>query len=391
MRAGGDDEGQGGEQPRSRLAGYLETYFRLAPVTVPIYAVLVAIVVGSFVILLAGSNPLRAYNALFQGAFGSPQRVAAALARSTPFIASALAVAICFRAGLFNIGAEGQLLMGALLGVWVGGWQMFAGAPALVAAPAALLAGTLGGMLWGLLPGVLKARTGAHEVIVTIMLNAIAIFALEWIIGSRNPRMLLDPEATAARTLPIEDAARLPSLFPGTALHAGLILAVVLCAVTWFLIQRTTLGFEIRTTGANPHAARYAGMSVGRTTVLVFVIGGALAGVAGAAEVTGSSGGYLTPGVYENIGFDGIAIALIARANPFAVIPAAILWGSLLAGAPLMQVSADLSIDIVRIVQALIILFVAADVVVRTLFRIRAPRGVHEVGQPTVSARGWGG
>jgi general nucleoside transport system permease protein len=142
--------------------------------------------------------------------------------------------------------------------------------------------------------------------------------------------------------------------------------------------------------GSSPDGARYAGMSVGRTTVLVFLIGGGLAGLGGAAEVLGSRGGYLTPGVFANIGFDGIAIALIARANPLAVIPAAILWGSLLAGAPLMQVAADLSIDIVRIVQALIILFVAADMIVRTIFRIRAPRGEEETHAPAISARGWG-
>ncbi len=388
---GGGDSGQGPPAGgRGGLQGAIEAYFRAAPLTVPLYAVLLALAIGSIVIILSGANPLTAYQALFTGIFGTPELMASALARSTPFVFAALAVAICFKAGLFNIGAEGQLLLGALSGVWIGGWGIIAGWPTLFAAGAAVIAGILGGAVWGFIPGLLKVRTGAHEVIVTIMLNNIAILFLEWIIGSRNPPILIDPDATAARTLPVVDAARLPSLFPGTGLHTGLLIAILLCAAMWYVMRNSTTGFEIRTVGANPAAAHYAGMSVSRTTILVFIVGGGLAGLGGAAEVLGSRGGYLTPGAYTGIGFDGIAIALIARANPLAVIPAAILWGSLLAGAPLMQVVADLSIDIIRVIQALIILFVAADMIVRTLFRIRAPRGAADVDEPVISARGWG-
>jgi general nucleoside transport system permease protein len=367
----------------------VETYFRLAPVTVPIYAVLTAVVVGSIVILAAGSNPIEAYAALLRGSFGSGDAIARTLARATPFIIAALAVAFGFKAGLFNIGAEGQVLMGALSAAWVGTWGWVGDMPALVAIPVVLLAGFLGGLIYGGIPGVLKARTGAHEVIVTIMLNAIAVRMAEWLVNSRNPRILLDLAASVPHTTQIADSTRLPRLVPGTSLHIGFLLAVLLCVIIWFVLRRTTVGFEIRTVGANPHAATYAGMSVGRTTVLVLALSGALAGIAGAGHLAGSPEGHMTAGVLRNIGFDSIAIALLARANPFAVIPAAILWGALLVGAGTMQLQAGVSSDLVYVVQALVILFVAADAIVRWLFRVRQPRDL-DVTEGAAFAKGWG-
>ena len=368
----------------------VEAYFRAAPVTVPIYAVLTAVLVGSLVMLLVGANPAEAYLALFDGAFGSTAALANSLARSTPYIIAALAVAFGFKAGLFNIGAEGQLLVGALVGAWVGTFALLEGVPAIIGITSVLLAGIAGGLLWGGIPGVLKARTGAHEVIVTIMLNAIAARLAEWLITSRSPRILLDTGASVPHTVPIADSARMPHLLGDSALHLGFVLAILLCVAVWFVLQRTTTGFEIRTVGANPHAARYAGMSVGRTIVLVMAVSGALAGIAGAAEVSGGSTGYLTPGSFSGIGFDSIAIALLARANPFGVIPAAFLWGSLLAGAPTMQLREDVSRDLVVIVQALILLFVAADAIIRYLFHIRRPRGEEDLTTGAVFAKGWG-
>ncbi len=370
--------------------GLLEAYFRLAPVTVPLYAILVASLVGSLFILGAGGNPLVAYSALLEGALGSPDRIASTIARSTPFVIGALAVALGFKAGLFNIGAEGQLLLGALTAAWVGTWSWLAGAPPLVAVPLVLMAGVLGGLVWGGIPGVLKARTGAHEVITTIMLNSIAAGLAQFLITSRKPVLLIDEGASTPHTREVAGSVRLPTLVEGTGLHLGIFLALALCVITWFVLQRTTPGFEIRTVGVNRDAARYAGMRVDRTVILVMAASGALAGIAGAAEVVGGGSGYLTPGAFTNIGFDSIAIALLARGNPLAVIPAALLWGALLSGAPLMQVEADLSVNLVRIVQALIILFIAADAIIRILFRIRAPRGTG-VGEPVMFARGWGG
>lgn len=373
---------------RGRSSSLVETYFRLAPVTVPIYAIAVAVVLGSLVMLATGADPIAAYRALLSGALGSPDAVAQSLGRSIPFILASLAVAYGFKAGLFNIGVEGQLLIGALAGAWAGTWGWLAGTPGVVAVAVVLLAGVAGGCAWGGIPGVLKTRTGAHEVIVTIMLNAIAIRLVDFLVNSRSPVILLDTAASNPHTRPIAAAARLPILVGGTSLHLGFVLALVLCGVVWFQLYRTTPGFEIRTVGTNPNAARYAGMNVSTTIVAVLAVSGAIAGLAGAGEVAGSTAGYLTAGVFRNIGFDSIAIALLARANPFAVVPAALLWGALLSGAPLMQLEAGVSIDIVRIVQALIILFVAADAIVRFLFRIRRAREADA--EEPVFAAGWG-
>ena len=387
--APGDDgrgrRGGGVRPPRS--VQLVETYFRLAPVTVPLYALLCAVVVGAVFMLLTGANPLTAYAALARGAFGGVDALANSLARATPFIGASLAVAFAFKAGLFNIGAEGQLFIGAVTAAWVGTWASVAGLPGAVAAPLVLLAGGLGGLLWGAVPGVLKARTGAHEVITTIMLNNIAVRLTEWLVSSREPLLLLDPGSSAPQTAPIAGGARLPVIVPSSRLHAGFLLGVLLCALVWWVLQRTTYGFTINAVGLNADAARYAGMSVAWTVVSVMALSGAFAGVAGAAEVQGGRG-LLAPGVFRGIGFDSISIALLARANPVAVVPAAFLWGALLSGAPTMQMSAGLSIDLVRVLQALILLFVAADAIVRTLFRIRAPRGAAD--QPQVIAKGWG-
>jgi simple sugar transport system permease protein len=222
------------------------------------------------------------------------------------------------------------------------------------------------------------------------MLNSIAAAFASYLITSRDPILLIDQAASTPHTRLVADSARLPALVTGTGLHLGIVLALALCVATYLFLKRTTPGFEIRTVGANKDAALYAGMPVQRTIIVVMAASGALAGIAGAAEVIGGSSGYLTPGAFTNIGFDSIAIALLARGNPLAVVPAALLWGALLSGAPLMQVEADLSVNLVRIVQALIILFVAADAIVRKLFRIRAPRGAVD-GGPATFSRGWAG
>jgi general nucleoside transport system permease protein len=372
----------------TRLGAWSTRYRRLAPATVPVVAVAVAVIIGGLVILVAGANPGTAYLALLEGAFGGLDAIAGSLARSIPFIIASVAAAFGFKAGLFNIGVEGQMLVGALAAAWVGTLGWVAGLPGIVAGALVLTAGALGGLAYGAIPGVLKAYAGAHEVITTIMLNAIALRMIEWLISSRDPVILLDTASSVARTHPIAASARLPQLRAGTGLHAGLLVAVGLCALVWFVLTRTTFGFEIRTVGVNPDAARYAGMSVRRVVLSVLACSGALAGLAGAGEISGAQG-FLTPGSFAGIGFDSIGIALLARANPFAVIPAALLWGSLLAGAPRMQLESGLSIDLVRIVQALVILFVAADVAVRGLLRIRARRGDQEAQEPGIFAKGW--
>ena len=364
------NQGNGGS-PGDRLPQVVRRYFDIQPVLVPVLAIVLAVVVGGVIILIVGENPFNAYWALLRGMFGSWDRVAGSLGRSTPFIGAALAVAFAFRAGLFNIGVEGQLLVGATAAAWVGTWAFVADLPGLAAIVLVLVAGVVGGGIYGMVPGVLKVRTGAHEVITTIMLNNIAILIVRWMVNSQDPVVLRDQAASVPRTRALPGDARLPELVDSDPrLHLGFLIMLGLCVFVWFVLQRTTKGFEIRMVGANPHAARYSGVSVSVVIVLVMTMAGAFAGFAGAGEISGTSG-FLSPGVFVAVGFDSIAIALLARANPFAVVPAAILWGSMLAGAPLMQQETGLSIDIVRIVQALVLLFVAADVIVRTVFRVR--------------------
>ena len=373
---------------RRNLASEIQRSLDLQPVIVPLLAIVLAFATGALAILAIGSDPIEAYTSLVQGMFGSAERIAASLARSTPFIGAALAVAFAFRAGLFNIGAEGQLLVGATAAAWVGTWAVVQDLPGAFAVPVLLLAGIVAGLIYGGIPGALKARTGAHEVIVTIMLNAIALLYVRWLVSSQDPVILRDPAATVPRTSPIDESARLPELFDSEPpLHFGFFIMVGLAVLVWFVLQRTTFGFEVRTIGANTDAARYAGMSVGRTIFLTMALAGSFAGLAGAGEISGTSG-FLSPGVFVGIGFDSIAIALLARANPFAIIPASILWGSMLSGAGLMQQEVGLSIDVVRIVQALVLLFVAADVIVRTVFRIRKERATAL--DTTDLASGWG-
>ena len=370
-----------------------------------------------------------------------PSNLENTLVRSMPYILAGLAVALGFKAGLFNIGAEGQLYMGATLAVWVGFSDLFSGL-GLAHLPVVLLAGMIGGMLWGSIPGMLKAFTGAHEVITTIMLNFIAILLVDWLIKSTNPIILQDPTASIPRTPNMALSARLPVfssltlthyLIAGAvifglmafarrdrirqdlrallrplifglltvvgglfltwlavrdALHLGLVLVLV-CTwfVSWFL-DRTTLGFELRTVGANPDAARYAGMSVPRNIVLAMMLSGTLAGIAGTIQIAGVQHN-MQPGYFSGLGFDAIAVALLARNNPRNMIFAGLLWGALLTGAGLMQINANISIDLVRIIQAVIIMFIAADTIIRTLWRIPADRGGATLS--TAFSKGWGG
>lgn len=220
------------------------------------------------------------------------------------------------------------------------------------------------------------------------MLNWIALFACRWIAQSRDPVVMLDTAASVPRTKPISPTAYLPRFVSSNPpLHAGIFLLVAAAIVVWWLLRRTTFGFAVITTGTNPHAAHYAGISVNRMLVAAMTISGGCAGLAAASEIAGTSR-FFQPGTFANVGFDGIAIAMLARANPLAIIPSAFLWGALRAGAPLMQQQAGVSIDIVRIIQAMVLLFVAADAIVRWLFRVRSERATG--GTPTVAATSLG-
>jgi len=352
---------------------------------VPFLAVLTAMLVGGVVIALAGGDPFYAYLGLFQGAFGSARALSETAVWATPYIFAGLAVALAFKGGLFNIGAEGQLALGAVTTAWIGyalpevlGLSL----PAAVHLPLAIGLGIVVGALWAAIPGALKAYTGGHEVINTIMMNYIALNLVSYLLN--GPMKDPNPLNVIARTPLIAETARIPPLFSGLRIHWGFFLALLVAALVWWLLWRTTLGFEIRTVGANPDAARYAGIHVKRILVLTMALSGALAGLAGAIEVTGLNYRHEL-GFSIGYGFDAIAIALLGKTHPVGVILAAILFGAMRNGGTRMQFLTQIPVDIISVIQALILLFVAADAIVRYIYRIR----VRE--ERVVLTRGWGG
>lgn len=360
---------------RARLASSLSV------LAIPFLAVFTALLIGAVVILATGASVISAYEGLFVGALGSRRAIAETLVQTTPYILAGLALTVGFRCGLFNIGAEGQFYIGALFSVFVG--YSVKGLPIYIHLPLAVTAGALGGALYAAIPGYLKARLGTHEVINTIMMNYIAVRLVDWLVNKKGP--LWDSTSSVPRTPYIAASAELPVLFEGYRLHAGILIAIAAVFVVYWLLWKTTLGFEIRGVGANPNAARYAGMNVTRNFVLAMVISGALAGLAGTGEVLGLNH-YLPAAFVSGYGFDSIAIALLAKSHPFGVPFAAFLWAALRNGAGLMQIRAGISVDLINIVQALVVAFVAADEIIRWLYRIRRKSEVKEV----VFTRGWG-
>jgi simple sugar transport system permease protein len=375
-----------GKTPPPAPSAFEKFYERWSSALVPIFAVFTALFVGAVLIGITGGDWVAAYVGLWEGAFGSPRAIADTVIRSTPFIICGLAVALAFKGGLFNIGAEGQLYAGSVACVVVGTTLSM---PPIFHIPLTLLAGMLGGAAWAAIAGFLKARTGAHEVINTIMLNYIAIRMVDWLIKSKTPYILGDPaDASGSRTRVIEETARLPGIAVTNTLtlHLGIPIAIGLVFLVAWMLNKTTLGFELRTVGTNANAARYAGMSVPASIVLAMAMAGGLAGMAGAIEVMGVRGS-LSADFFSGLGFDAIAVALLARSNPIGIIFSGLLWGALITGARLMQVRAGLSIDVIKIVQALIIMFVAADQIVRYIYRM--PK--RKAGEQTLVSKGWGG
>jgi len=340
--------------------------------SIPLLATLLAFIVAAGVVILSSAFtstgfdlflPLAAYASLLVGAFGSGNGMVNTLVAAAPLVLGGLAVGIGFKAGLFNIGVPGQFLVGAFAAAVVG--SALASAPTVIAAPLAMLAGAAGGAAFGFIPGFLKARTGAHEVVTTIMLNNAAFYLLGWVLTD----FARAPGFSFSRTGEIGNSA-LPVLV-GRNLHIGIPLAfLTVFAVRW-LLDRTTIGFEIRTVGQNPSAARYAGMRPVFVTTLTMTLSGLLGGLAGAVQTLGVIGFYAA-GVAGTVGFDSIAVALLGRSDPIGILFAAILFGAFRAGAPLMQIETSVPIEVIDIIQALVILFLAADLLVRRVFRIRA-------------------
>ncbi|XAS68011.1 ABC transporter permease [Micrococcaceae bacterium Sec5.7] len=319
----------------------------------------------------------RSYVALFQGSVFNPRGAGLAgqsaplmetLTIATPLVTAGLGVALAFRAGLFNIGAQGQIIMAGILAAWVGfALHLPVGLHLLLV----LVAGIVGGAIWGGLVGLLKARTGAHEVILTIMFNYIALYFLRYLLdtqafqrpGESNPiSPILDPNAVYPQILGTQYR-----------LHLGFILAIAATVLVWWLLNRSTVGFEFRAVGANPKAAQTAGINVFRSTILVMAIAGALAGLSGVAQVAGTEK-VLTDGVAATYGFDAITVALLGRSTPWGTFAAGLLFGAFRAGAVQMQIQTGTPIDIVLVVQSLIVLFIAAPPLVRAVFGLNPRR-----------------
>jgi simple sugar transport system permease protein len=337
-----------------------------------------------------------AFSAMLEGAIFNPHTVAAAFhggsiaaifnplsetaVNATPLILSGLAVALAFRAGLFNIGATGQFIGGVMIAGWIG---FAVHMPMILHVVVAVIGGFIGGSITGGFVGFMKARTGAHEVIVTIMLNYVMEFLILFLLGLAVFRAPGLPNPVSP---PVANNAMLPHLAGATLrINAGFLVALAAAVAVGWLLNRTTVGFELLTVGANPSAARAAGMSPERTWITVMLICGGLAGLAGASVILGTDFA-LTPQIYGTYGIDAITVALLGRASPGGVVLAALLYGSLNAGGVTMQAQTQIPVDITTVIQALIVLFVAAPPLVREIFRLRR-RHVGEGGQ--LLAKGW--
>jgi simple sugar transport system permease protein len=353
---------------------------RLFDALLPVLATLIALAFGAVLLLLLGVNPIEAYGALFRGAFGTVSGLTQTLAKATPLLLVALGICIAFRAGVINIGGEGQIILGAIAASAVA--LALPNLPGILLVILALTVGALAGAFWGGIAGVLKARFGVNEILSTVMLNAIALQLMNFLL--RGP--MLDPEQIAAgtnvpqsATLPLQ--VWLPRLVPRTLLHAGLILAIVLAILVYIFLWRTTIGYRIRAVGLNPSAARYAGIPVKRYMALAMILSGAFAGLAGAVEVTGIHH-RMIEGLTGGYGFTGIVAALFGKLHPLGAIPASIIFGGLLVGADKMQRTVQVPSSLVVAVNGLIVLFVvASDYFVRR----RARRRGREVSETETS------
>jgi len=390
-----------------------------SPLTLTILAIVTGLLLGGLLVAITSEEVYQAfdlsfwegiksaagaawstYEALFSGSVGNPSKIidalrsgeSAAIRRafnpffeslvaSTPYIFAGLAVALGFRVGLFNIGAEGQIFIGAATTVTAA--IFLKGLPAIIHVPISLLAGFVGGGLWGFIPGWLKAKTGGHEVINTIMMNYIAFRLSEFLL--RGP--LKNPEGFTPVSAKIQDSAKLYRLFGSPIrFHIGFFIALFVAFLVYVFLFKTTWGYTLRTVGSNPRAAKYAGMNIVRSTVLAMFLSGGLAGLAGANEVLGVNHN-LAVAFSSGYGFDAIALALLGKSNPVGVVLSAILFGFLRNGAIQMQLSAGIPIDIISVLQAFILVFIAAPAIIRTIYRLKEP----DLDIDAVTLHGWGG
>jgi general nucleoside transport system permease protein len=372
------------------VAGRLSTYLRGGGIITPLITVIFAFVVGGLVVLVTGGNPLETYKAIFDGTglnpaqwFNAEDRVIAelnlqsTLLLTTPLILTGLAVAFAFRCGLFNIGGQGQYLVGTYFAVWVG--SSFTGMPALLHIVFAMAAACVAGAAWGAIAGGLKAVAGAHEVISTIMLNWVAVWTGMFLFGLGGP-LQNDTQRSVPVSNDVAEGAKLPVFFGDPQLqgvHVGIFIALAFVLVFWVLLNRTKTGFEVRAVGFNPEAARAAGISVGRNYVLVMAVCGFFAGLAGSLDVLGWQFRVATNDIQiSQIGFLGIAVALLGRNTAVGVLFAALLFGALVTGTSVRNLDPTVfepakAVNLTWIIQGLVILMVSADILVVYLWRLR--------------------
>jgi simple sugar transport system permease protein len=353
---------------------------RLIDALLPVFATLAALLVGAVMLLFLKVNPIEAYQALWEGAFGSPNAFAETLVKATPLLLVAIGICISFRGDVINIGGEGQMIIGALLATWLGltltglyGWAMI-----LVA----IAAGFLGGAIWGGIPGFLKAYFNVNEILSTVMMNAIAVQLMNFLL--RGP--MIDPsQAELASKIPqtarLLEIFRLPRLVP-TRLHLGGLIAIVLAILVYILLWRTTLGYRIRAVGQNPHASRYAGIKVQRYVVLALLLSGAFAGLAGMNQVYGVNYRMITDGSSSGFtggaGFNGIVVALFGQLHPLWSIPASVLFGGLLVGANSMQRAVQVPSAFVTVLNGMVVIFVVSSEIWRRRRQKRRMAAVRE-------------
>ncbi len=392
----------------------------LGKATIPVLAILTGLIIGALLIAITSqtvwaafgqgfgrglsqvwSEVITAYRALFTGSLGDPARIVRALSggdvreirsafnpileslvQATPYIFAGLAVALGFRSGLFNIGVEGQLFIGAACATYVG--YSITGLPAWIHTPLAFIAGAAGGAFWAFIPGFLKAKTGGHEVINTIMMNWIAFRFTEWLLSGPMSR----PGSGGLPLSPIiQETAKIPQFFPSPIrFHAGFFISLLIAYLVWWLLFKTTWGLNLRTVGTNPRAASYAGLNTSKSIILGMTLSGALAGMAGAVQILAVNHS-MALGLSSGYGFDSIALALIGNNHPLGVILSSLLFGTLRNGATRMMVVSAIPIDIVDVIQAIILMFVAAPAIIRSIYRLRKPKQE----EPQVFLSGWGG
>jgi ABC-type uncharacterized transport system permease subunit len=355
----------------------------------PVFATLAALAVGAVMLLVLGANPIEAYGALIEGAFGSGNALAETAVKAVPLLLVGLGICISFRANVINIGGEGQMIVGAILGTLVG--LALTGWPGWVVIPLALLAGFVGGAIWGAIPGALKAYFSVNEILSTVMMNAIAVQIMNFML--RGP--MIDPEqaeraSQIPQTAPLDAAFRLPRLVP-TRLHLGAAIAIGLAILVYVLLWRTTLGYRIRAVGQNPNASRYGGIRVRRQIVIALLLSGAFAGLAGVTQVYGLNYRMITDGSATGFtgsaGFNGIVAALFGQLHPIGTIPASFFFGALLVGANSLQRAMQVPSAFIIGLNGLVVVFVvSSDIWRRRRQRRRQIEATHKAeGEPALA------